>query len=592
MTRRLSLLILMLSGLMLLSVGQSIAQDDTPAEPAGRGVITIEPTSDDGFIGALNPIACRLTDCETLTDLMFPTLYAVDPATGLAIEAAPGNYGLVAEIAPTTDPVQTIRLRDDLTWTDGTPITAYDVFYSYMGMISGFGTFGRAERINRQISGMRVLDDYTLEVGLRQPDCTVPNNMNMPVVPHHVFDPELRETIADFGGLEDIEQHTLFWFDRVYRLARLSVLDFNEFNDNPTVTAGNYVFDSADLPRYTRLRTNIGAQSLQFAQQTEPISPVQNFLNGDTNILLNPPLEERANLLAAPDVQVAQYPGPFMYAINLNLAAPNDPQDAFDENGDPVEQAPHPIFGDMRVRRALQLALDVPELIDAAYQGYGTQVAANQHPASWAYDETLAPIETDLFEAARLLTEAGWRDTNGNGLRECVNCLYARPGTLLAFELRHAGEDERLALLIARQLGAVGIDILPSGAGIEEVRAVARNQTYSAYLERLDTAFPIDPDQSALFSREADVVGSGTNTGSYYNPEVEALMQEARTLPDCDVQRRAELYHEIQAILQADQPYIWLFAPDDMIVASGGVLGFDPYPQQPFWNVRDWVVVR
>jgi ABC-type transport system substrate-binding protein len=69
-------------------------------------------------------------------------------------------------------------------------------------------------------------------------------------------------------------------------------------------------------------------------------------------------------------------------------------------------------------------------------------------------------------------------------------------------------------------------------------------------------------------------------------------MEQARTLPGCDTEERAEIYREIQTILQEDPPYVWLYSANDMIVADGGVLGFDPRPGRPFWNIRDWIVVK
>jgi ABC-type transport system substrate-binding protein len=60
----------------------------------------------------------------------------------------------------------------------------------------------------------------------------------------------------------------------------------------------------------------------------------------------------------------------------------------------------------------------------------------------------------------------------------------------------------------------------------------------------------------------------------------------------CDIDERAALYREVGPILQADQPYVWLLGQEDMAVARDGVLGFDPLPGAPLWNIRDWVVVE
>ena len=81
----------------------------------------------------------------------------------------------------------------------------------------------------------------------------------------------------------------------------------------------------------------------------------------------------------------------------------------------------------------------------------------------------------------------------------------------------------------------------------------------------------------------------GDNYGSYTNSDVEKLMNQALTLPGCDGNARADIYRNIQGILQDDQPYIWLYATQDMLVTQG-IIGAAPYPNRPFWNIQDWIV--
>jgi len=67
-------------------------------------------------------------------------------------------------------------------------------------------------------------------------------------------------------------------------------------------------------------------------------------------------------------------------------------------------------------------------------------------------------------------------------------------------------------------------------------------------------------------------------------------MEQARTLPGCDPAARAELYHEIQALMQEDLPYVPLFDTEGMYAARTSVGGFSPFPSQLFWNVDRWTV--
>jgi len=240
------------------------------------------------------------------------------------------------------------------------------------------------------------------------------------------------------------------------------------------------------------------------------------------------------------------------------------------------------------------MAIDVNPLIDASLLGYGTPIALNRIPGTWAHNNNLTLIAYDPRGAEQLLESIGWKDADRDGIRECRSCLYGREGQALSFDLMvmSNGRREIAAELVSQQLRRIGVyanlRVMDSGSVLTE----AQGQRFDAYMGGRIQRYPADPDQTGLFTRAGDVVNVGSNAGSYYNPEIDELMNKALTLPGCAPDARAAIYGEIQAILQEDQPYVWLYAQTDMIVASGGLQGFNPLPNQPFWNVRDWIVVQ
>jgi peptide/nickel transport system substrate-binding protein len=191
------------------------------------------------------------------------------------------------------------------------------------------------------------------------------------------------------------------------------------------------------------------------------------------------------------------------------------------------------------------------------------------------------------------LDAAGWLDWTRDGIRECHGCLYADEGAPLSFTLLYNGDNIRhqaISQLVTRQLRQIGVDVFAQSAGGSAFNE-AMFQQFDAYLAGWREINPINPDQTQLFTSVGDVVGEGFNPTSYSNPRVDELLAAARTVPGCDLAARADIYREIQTILQEDQPYAWLFAPDDMIAARGSILGFNPTPYAPLWNIREWVVV-
>lgn len=566
------------------------------AAPAasGIGVITLANPRGTSGIGPLNPLLCNNPDCQRLIDLLFPTLFAINAANGTITGAAPGNYGLILEPEAPREAVQTFRLRDDLTWSDGTPITAYDVFYSYLAITSDRVGSPFRSRVNFQISGAQVIDSTTIAFTYNLPGCPTLSRSNFPILPAHIFDPDFDAFADSFGARDTAPRPYKDWLE-AYPEQKFSILNDHPFNTMPSVTAGLFDFDSVRPMQDIRLIADDGAQAFVYSDLPASMSAVQVFLAGDTNILVNPPVENRDDLKGARDVQVIEYPGAVWNYIAFNTADPREPKSAYDENGELVEQGHHPIFGDPRVRRAIQLAIDVDQLIEAALLGYGTPLTANQPPQSWAFDPDLHPVGYDPRAAERLLEEAGWKDVNRDGVRECRGCLYAEQDFNLAFGmLVMDGQGRPLAAdFIARQLRPLGIRVdvrrvMDPGSVLSE----ARQQRYDAYLGGWTQSYAADPDQTTLFTRAGDIIGSSDNTGSYTNEAVEALMEQARMLPGCDTTKRAEIYREIQTILQEDQPYVWLYSTNDMIAAGGGVLGFAPRPGRPFWNVQDWIVVK
>jgi peptide/nickel transport system substrate-binding protein len=200
---------------------------------------------------------------------------------------------------------------------------------------------------------------------------------------------------------------------------------------------------------------------------------------------------------------------------------------------------------------------------------------------SWAYNPDLPMPEYDPDAAKRLLDEAGWRDINGDGYRECYNCLHARPGALLNISLNDS-TPEQVGEVLRVQLARIGIELYVGGG----------NSAAQSFDMLLTTTTARDPDLYRLFAREWDQIGvSEGNIGSVDNPELEAILDSARKVPGCDMEQRVALYAEAQELLRDDVPAIWLYARHDLYAARG-ISGFAPLPGEPFWNVDEWMVTR
>jgi peptide/nickel transport system substrate-binding protein len=324
---------------------------------------------------------------------------------------------------------------------------------------------------------------------------------------------------------------------------------------------------------------------------------IERFLGGELDSVLldiGACPECWAAVRAAPDVTAVTFPGNRWNYIALNVADPENPQPGLDADGNPIDQGHHPIFGDVRVRRAMQLATDVPAIIQAAASGEATQMASSLLPTSWAADPDLAPVPYDPVLAAQILDEAGW-PLGPNGIRICQGCKYALDGTPFVFELVTPEGNkgaETIRAIVKEQWGGLGIEVDAQSYPLFPTM-VESQQTFDAYSMGWINGFPDDPDQRQIFGGPNDDIQDANHDGSSYaNPEFMRLSQQALTLPGCDPTARAEIYHQIEKLLQDDPPYVWLYVRNQFYAAHNDVIGFDPYPNMPLWNIHTWQVER
>ena len=125
------------------------------------------------------------------------------------------------------------------------------------------------------------------------------------------------------------------------------------------------------------------------------------------------------------------------------------------------EANPHPFLSDVRVRRAIRMAVDVDTILAEIFQGYGHPVHTEFFRDPYICDVP-AP-EYDMDGAAALLDEAGWTDNDGDGIRECNGCETAEDGTPMSMEFAiyaEYGEELELAQqYIAESLQELGFDV-------------------------------------------------------------------------------------------------------------------------------------
>ena len=226
----------------------------------------------------------------------------------------------------------------------------------------------------------------------------------------------------------------------------------------------------------------------------------------------------------------------------------------------------HPLFSDVRVRKALTLLIDRPSIIAKLLYGLPRPTTCNFYWASAACDPAQRPWPYDPEEAARLLDAADVRDHDGDGLRD-------RAGTQFRFTLTvpsSAGELLRVAAKIQEDLGHAGIDMrletLAWSGVLARVRAHQFDATSLVWGGNTHTE-PTSVWHSASIADASNFIG-------YRNAEVDRLIDEARATSDAEV--RAGLYRQLGRFLHEEQPYTFLFVPPELDLLHARVKGARP----------------
>lgn len=571
MFRKFRVLFILLGSLLLLMNATLQAQ-------TGRGVIVLPVGSPESLL-ELQPLRCDDSRCDLLNSMLLPTLQAVDIPTGRYVPAGEGNHGLTESIDLMDDQTAVFALRDDLMWSDGTPITAYDVYYSFLVALPPY------------LRGAVPLDDQHIAFLYNRTDCAVLDATQFPIVP--VRSDSIQEFIINYFDEQtddDLLTQSDAWFAR--RNYSRPTVTYQLLLDRGR-TAGAYRFDELRPLESLRLVSIDGEQAVRFETLPANRSRVQAFVEGDFTVLDNVPLDERLNLLNTEGVQTYSYPSDDGYYLRFNFADPFEPQSAFSQFGEELDQGVNGVTADPAVRQAIRVGLDINAIIDRAVDGFGTPINGTQSPYSWARNPDLPEITYDVGLARRILEDAGWRDTNRDGIRECIRCAMGEVDRSLSFSLYVPGDNigNTVGVEIARQLLQIGIGVNTYQVDGNDMQRTTRFQDFDAYLTTADWQFPAQPDRSDAFTRTEDILGSGANDISYVNPQLESLLIDARTLDGCDVDERAALYRQAEQIIATDLPEIWLFAPDNMIAVQDEVLNFAPIGNLPLWNMDDWVIV-
>ncbi len=468
-----------------------------------------------------------------------------------------------------------VTLRPGLQWSDGTPLTAQDVAFTYELAADPAVGSPRADFVQHMVpeARPRVIDDLHLEF-----------------VFEHRYDEATM--LAHAFGLELLPTHVLSGADR-------ASLKGHHFNREPVVY-GPWRVAAREPGQTVTLEPNPAYSGPEDWQpklkrvilKVLPDAAMRTLemRTGAVDMITGlEPEDAMALKQELPDLGLHRRGWRAIEYIGWNAIDGERYRDLLEAAGDgarpdPGRAGPHPLLGDPAVRTALTQAIDIDkamnELLGSPRGLYGKRAVGTITPAlcqHHADDVELLPY--DPLAAREALAAAGWKDSDGDGVLD-------KDGR--AFELEilvSAGNPrrERIALLAQDALRDVGVKLnvttLDFNAYVE--RAVAKD--FDALVGGWSASLFVDP--STQWRSGADQV---YNFVSYDNPEVDALID--RGLSEPDTAAAAATWRRLQAAIYRDQPYTFLWWVDEIVAVDGRFQDVSVHPSSPFYHLHEWWV--
>lgn len=537
-------------------------------------VVTPTPTPlpEGGFVTSvtfadakiLNPILSSDSSSSWVHGFLFEGALDTDPWSGETIP------GLTEGWTVSDDGLTyTFTVRDGIYWTDGTQVTGKDFAFTYQALMSGELDTPRLSNVEL-IEKIELIDDMTVAFTFTEINCVALPDLGLGWLPAHMYGDDYTDIME------------------------------NDLNTNPTVTNGSFTLKEWVKDDHITLVRNENywkgtphLEGLIYRVVPNQTVMIQQLKTGEVDVggvqpqyLVEMELQEHLNLYK-------YFDDGYTY-IGFQMGDPNDPQPRLNEDGTVNEaHGIHPILSDKLVRQAIVYAIDRNAIIAKVNFGQGMPLHANVVPAvGWAYNDELEPRAYDPEKAVELLEEAGWTDTDEDGVRECHGCAYAEEGTLLALNLKtNAGNEirENIGVIAQDQLGEVGFDIEFEAMEWNAYLGVLLGQTFDMVIIGW-TGLGTDPDDDLFWKADTDIPDAGFGFVSYYNPDVEELLKTAKTLPGCDQGERGAMYRQIQEYLYDEQPYNWLYVPRATWAYNKRIGGVDPGPWTVWHNVHEWYI--
>jgi peptide/nickel transport system substrate-binding protein len=536
---------------------------DIPHKSKYGGTITLiipeEPSSLNPYLA--DALMVRQISDATIVGLVIPNERGQYEARLVVQIPTVSNGGVSADKKTIT-----WRLRDEIKWSDGEPLTSDDIKYTWQVISnSKSGAFNGTQGFDL-ITDIETPDQLTAIVHYRTPYVGYLGQFSLGLLPRHAT-----------GKPEEMNKWA--WNKFPVSTGPFIVTEWHE--GESIIMERNPHYFQEGKPFIDRLI---------FQVVSEPAVQTALMKQGDADVHLWPSEIPDEYAKAVGNVAVQRLvPGIWNMAIDFNLSNPN---------GEVSEiVSPHPILGDIRVRQAIVQAIDYETLIKHVLQDTVTSTS-NPFAYGWYECSQERKLGYDLAKSKELLEQAGWIE-GSDGIRRARHALYADDGTKLSLELLGYTNFEPLSLteqFVAENLKAAGFEIriqnydFSTFFGSFQGGSPRKKGNFDMVI--YDHGLPIEPQgkvESNWLSTEIPTSANpdGNNIFRWQNPLADQAIKEAGGTFDQSARRNA--YCRLGNLIQEDavQAYLYLF--QDNYGFSNRLNGYTLSTWGSMtWDVENW----